>query len=234
MEPIHEWGAQPLGRRVDENLKDPNRIALLVKGQLLRRYPNTAVYAWKRLKNVPADASKLVKNAQGLPPSAAAIQTPVFTGTIAPDITFFGFDIDKEAIDDWCFVIEEHMTEPRFGFDVDEAPAAPAGGGGTAVIGKPRRAAMRVALEQYALGNAATPAFQAIKARGYNPYKALSWSHLGVAAGQFTTVAALTELPNAPFASFPTLTATPTAAEIAKALLQEPFRAYWEGPDLKT
>jgi hypothetical protein len=238
MEPIHEWGRQPLGQRVDENLKDPNRIALLVKGQLLRRYPNTAVYAWKRRKGVPADASKLVKNAQGLPPNAAAIQTPVFSGAIDPDITFFGFDIDREAIDDWCFVIEEHMTEPRFGFDVDEPPAPPVGGGGgvvgTATVGKQRRPAMRAALQQYALGNAATPEFLAIKARGYNPYKALSWSHLGVADGQFTTVAALSNVPNAPFASFPTLTATPTAAEIAKALLQEPFRAYWEGPDLKT
>ena len=74
----------------------------------------------------------------------------------------------------------------------------------------------------------------AIKARGFNPYKALSWSHVGVAAGAFTKVADLVGVPNAPFASFPTLTPTPTAAEIAKALLQEPFRAYWEGPDLKT
>lgn len=243
MDPIHEWGRQPLGRRVDEHLTDPDRIALLVKGQLLRRYPNTAVYAWKRLKNVPPEASKLLKNAEGLPPDAAAIQTPVFTGTIAPDITFFGFDIDKADIDDWCFVIEEQMTEPRFGFDVDEpvAPAAGGGGGGVNVdagfalaIGAQRRPTMVDALAQYALGNAASPAFQAIKARGYNPYKALSWSHVGVAAGQFTPVAALVNPPNLPFASFPTLTATPTASEVAKALLQQPFRAYWEGPDLKT
>ncbi|MDO9355432.1 MAG: hypothetical protein Q7T55_17155, partial [Solirubrobacteraceae bacterium] len=236
MEPIHEWGNQPLGKRVDENLKDPNRIALLVKGQLLRRYPNTAVYAWKRVKNVPPEASKLLKNAEGLPPNEAAIQTPVFTGTIAPDITFFGFDIDKEKIDDWCFVIEEHMTEPRFGFDVEEPPAPPAGGGGggNVKIGLQRRATMQVALQQYALGNAATPEFKAIKERGFNPYKALSWSHVGVAAGAFATVGALTAVPNKPFASFPTLSPTPTSAEIAKALLQEPFRAYWEGPDLKT
>jgi hypothetical protein len=232
MEPIHQWGQQPLGQRVDINLTDPNRIALLVKGQLLRRYPNTAVYAWKRLKNVPADASKLKKNAQGLPPAESDIQTPVFTGTIAPDITFFGFDIDREAIDDWCFVIEEQMTEPRFGFDVDEPAVPPAAG--TASIGPKRRGAMKWALEQYALGNAATPAFKAIKARGYNPYKALAWSHVGVAPGTFMTLNALVQLSNAPFPNFPKLTVNATAAEVARALLQEPFRAYWEGPDLKT
>ena len=34
--------------------------------------------------------------------------------------------------------------------------------------------------------------------------------------------------------SFPTLTATSTAAEIAKILLQQPFRAFFIGSDLKT
>ena len=224
MQPIHEWGFQPLGKRVDSNLKDPNRIALLVKGQLLRRYPNTAVYAWRRRKNVGPEESKLVK-----PPGNSDIQTPVFTGTIAPDITFFGFDIDREAIDDWCFVIEEHMTEPRFGFDVEEPPL---GTGDTP--GPKRRTTMKWALQEFAKGNAASAEFKEVKARGYNAYKALSWSHLGVSAGAFASVAAIAGVPNAPFASFPKLTTTPTAAEIAKALLQEPFRAYWEGPDLKT
>ena len=82
-------------------MKDPDRIALLVRGQLLRRYPNTAVYAWKK-RTTPAnpdptspDHTQLLKNANGNPPNAAAIQMPVFSGVIEPDITFFGFDIDK-------------------------------------------------------------------------------------------------------------------------------------------
>jgi len=230
MLPIHQWGVQPLGRRSDPNITDPDRIALLVKGQLLRRYPNSAVYAWKRRKNVPADQSKLVKNAQGLPPNPKTdIATPVFAGVIAPDITFFGFDIDKGDIGDWCFVIEEHMSEPRFGFDIeDPAPGA------LQPIGAVRRVALQSALIEYAAGNAASPQFLSLKAGGYNPYKALTWAHVGVAEGAFASVAALASVPNKPFASFPTLSATPTAAEIAKALIQQPFRAYWEGPDLAT
>lgn len=228
MLPIHRWLQQPLGKRSDPNITDPDRIALLVKGQLLRRYPNSAVYAWKRKKNVPADQSKLVKNPQGAPPNPKTdIQTPVFSGLLAPDITFFGFDIDKADIGDWCFVIEEQMGEPRFGFDIaDPAPgAAPA-------IGATRRPALLSALNSYAAGNAASPQFLAARTAGFNPYKALTWAHLGVAEGAFASVSAIASVPNKPFASFPTLTATPTSAEIAGALLQLPFRAYWEGPDL--
>jgi hypothetical protein len=120
MEPMHQWRKQPLGERTDENMVDPNRIALLVRGQLLRRYPNTAVYAWKKRTTPPQnedDITQLMKDANGHPLNADAIQTPVFSGFIPPDITFFGFEIDKGDVDDWCFVLEEQMTEPRFGFD---------------------------------------------------------------------------------------------------------------------
>ncbi len=234
VEPIHLWGAQPLGKRTDPNITDPDRVALLIKGRLLLRYPNTQVYAWKRRKNVPAEESKLLKNAAGLPPNPKTdIQTPVFAGFIRPDITFFGFDIDKDDIADWCFVVEEQMSEPRFGFDVPVPPPD----AGAPKIGARSRASLSWAREQFALGAAATPAFKALKERGFSPWKTLSWSHVKVEAGMHLSIvnlAALGTPGGAPFASFPGLTATPTAAEIAQALLQEPFRAYWEGPDLAT
>lgn len=228
MQPMHRWRSQPLGLRSDENMTDPNRIALLVRGQLLRRYPNTAVYAWKKRSSAPnpdpesPDHTMLLKDANGNPPNSDAIQSPVFAGMIEPDITFFGFDIDREDVADWCFVLEEQMTEPRFGFDVEvPAPGQPASA-------KAQRSALRSALLQMAVPN------NALLASGYNPYKALSWSHVGVGAGGFTSVQALIDPPNKPFASFPTLAANATAADIAKALLQQPFRAYYLGADLAT
>jgi hypothetical protein len=234
MEPIHLWGAQPLGQRSDPNITDPDRVALLIKGRLLLRYPNTAVYAWKRVRNVPAEQSKLKKNAAGLPPNPKTdIQTPVFAGFIRPDITFFGFDIDRADIGDWCFVVEEQMSEPRFGFDVPLPPD----GAGSAKIGPRPRASLAWAREEFARGAGASPAFKALQVQGLNAWKTLSWSHLSVDAGRHVSIgalAALSQPANQPFASFPGLTATPTAAEIAQALLQEPFRAYWEGPDLAT
>jgi hypothetical protein len=234
MEPMHQWRAQPLGKRTDENMPDPDRVALLVRGQLLRRYPNTAVYAWKK-RITPAnpdpqnpDHTQLMKNASGNPPGPDAIQVPVFSGFIAPDVTFFGFDIDKGNVDDWCFVLEEQMSEPRFGFDVDVTP--PGQPQGTKPLPRAALTSTLGQLRQIATGQAAPTAMLS----GYNAYKALSWTHVQVAAGEFTSIAKLINLPDKPFASFPTLAADATAADIAKALLQQPFRAYYLGSDLAT
>jgi len=227
MEPMHQWRKQPLGERTDENMLDPDRVALLVRGQLLLRYPNTAVYAWKK-RTTPQDPNPesvqhtmLLKDNNGNPPSKDDIQVPVFSGFIPPDVTFFGFDINKKEIKDWCFVLEEQMTEPRFGFDV---PATPQGQPqGTSPL---QRGALKSALALF------EPMNSPLRASGYNPYKALSWTHLQVAAGGFASVSSLITVPDKPFASFPTLAADATAADIAKALIQEPFRAYYLGNDL--
>ena len=74
----------------------------------------------------------------------------------------------------------------------------------------------------------------ALLASGYNAYKALSWSHVQVQAGMNFSIASIINPPDKPFASFPTLAADATAADIAKALLQQPFRAYYVGDDLAT
>jgi hypothetical protein len=224
MEPMHQWLPQPLGERTDENMADPNRIALLVRGQLLLRYPNTAVYAWQKRTTpaTPDDPTQLMKDTNGNPPDPDTIQPPIFSGFIPPDITFFGFDIDKDDVVEWCFVLEEQMSEPRFGFDVPVPPPGQPQGA------TPRqRSALKWALESMRNSNA-------LLARGYNPYKALSWTHVQVAAGDFVTVQSLINLANKPFASFPPLPPNPTAADIAKALIQEPFRAYYLGADLAT
>jgi len=224
MQPIHQWGAQPLGTRIDSIGGNPDRVALLIKGQLLRRYPNTAVYAWRRrTQPSPPLETQLDKKPDG---SAAdgAILTPRFSGFIDPDITFFGFDIPQADIPNWCFVLEEQMSEPRFGFDVgDPVPGQRAAG---PAFGPKPRQALSDQLDKLA---ALSPADYA-KQR-YNPWKALSWNHVGVNAGMYTSVQDLTQMA-APFASFPSLTDPTTAAQIAKALLQQPFRAYHIGDEL--
>lgn len=223
MQPMHLWGAQPLGNRFDPIGGDPDRVALLVRGQLLRRYPNTAVYAWKKTDG----KDTLLKNAQGLPPDDA-LKLPVFSGKIGEDITFFGFDIDARAIDPWCFVLEEQMHEPRFGFDVDEPTQ------GQPRTGPPQRKVSVNTLTQMAVfAKAGAPAAPALY-KDYNVYKALSWTHLGVPAGGFATVGSLKQLAQKPYAEFPGLSNTPSAAEVARALLQQPFRAFFLGSDLKT
>jgi hypothetical protein len=84
---------------------------LLLRGELLRRYPNSVIYA------APA-----VRTGQ-LSPKPEDERHPLFRGTLKPDVTFLGFNLQKEvAIADpgWFFVIQEQPTEPRFGLDAAE------------------------------------------------------------------------------------------------------------------
>jgi hypothetical protein len=91
------------------------QIVLLVRGRLLKRYPNTSIYAWR------SSGGKLVN-----PPTATDLRTPVFTGVLGSDIAFAGFDLtdtDLNTGDGWFFVLQQQPTEPRFGFD--EGTGAP-------------------------------------------------------------------------------------------------------------
>ena len=75
---------------------------MLLRSELLRRYPDAVVYATK----------------PDVPPAM-----PILTGSMEPDVRFFGFDIPAAEIGDWSIVIAEQPTAPRFGVEVDEVPA---------------------------------------------------------------------------------------------------------------
>jgi hypothetical protein len=106
--PIHEWQAQ---KALGGNSRSGagGQITLLVRGRLLRRYPNTVVLAWR------AKGNQLIK-----PAAPGDIRTPVFGGSLGNDIVFAGFDLtDAELLqgDGWFFVLAQQPSEPRFGFD---------------------------------------------------------------------------------------------------------------------
>jgi hypothetical protein len=107
IEPIHTWpGANRLG---SNSVGDPDgSVVLVVRGQLLRRYPNTVVSA------IAATADRRIDN-------TATPIAPVFAGFLEPDITFVGFDFDLDtaaAGHGTMFVLQEQPSEPRFGLDV--------------------------------------------------------------------------------------------------------------------
>ena len=82
--PIHEFRSNlRLGSNSGADLR--GSLVLLVRGQLLRRYPNAVVYAVPAL---PTGASTR------RPP---VVEDPVFWGRIAPDVTFVGFDLTRET-----------------------------------------------------------------------------------------------------------------------------------------
>ena len=118
IEPIHTWNPN---RGLGSNTRGADaggQLVLLVRGALLRRYPNTVVYAWRS-----TDRGQLVD-----PPAATDIRRPVFGGRFDPDFTFVGFDLTDDDLrgNGWLFVLQEQPTEPRFGMDdADGTPPAP-------------------------------------------------------------------------------------------------------------
>ncbi|MFN0086632.1 MAG: hypothetical protein ACKVX9_14680 [Blastocatellia bacterium] len=121
IKPIHAWRkAFALG----ENLVGPgveSKLVLLIRGELLRRYPNTIIYAAKAGRpDGPGTRRK----------PGAPEKYELFRGTLPPDITFIGFPLtEEEALGTpgpdgdpgWFFILQEHATEPRFGLDEAES-----------------------------------------------------------------------------------------------------------------
>ena len=113
---IHKWKDAP--HEVTPTVTQAERPVLLIKGELLMRYPGAVIYASK---------AKLDNNKPVLPPAQEEdIKLPVLRGTIAPDIALLGFDI---SLDELCgniekrdpgyfFIIQEQPSEPRFAIDV--------------------------------------------------------------------------------------------------------------------
>jgi hypothetical protein len=137
---IGAWGDRPLGTRSGTppgtpaalDAQNQERFVLLLRSELLRRYPNAAVYATR--KGPPLEE-----------------RMPIFSGALPPDVRFFGFDIPAATIADWSIVIQEQPTEPRFGVDVgtDRAGAthlAPNDANAAKVARRVRRMPVRVAM----------------------------------------------------------------------------------------
>jgi hypothetical protein len=121
--PITQWGNTHLG---DNTPNTSGKLVLLIRGELLRRYPNSVIYAVKAVDfRGTLDVSR----------KATDEKHPLFRGTMKPDVTFVGFDLsDDEALGKpphdpkgWFFVIQQQPTEPRFGLDVANfsTPQAP-------------------------------------------------------------------------------------------------------------
>lgn len=142
--PIHRWPrASALGDHDhrERGGEAENELVLVIRGELLKRYPNAVIYAhravWQRdddgniLKTKERRLEELSEAEQESPPPTK-LQTPLYEAKVEPDVYFFGFDLTaveargdtgEEPDDDpgWFFVIKERPGEPRFGLDVESA-----------------------------------------------------------------------------------------------------------------
>jgi hypothetical protein len=116
-------------------------LVLVIRGELLKKYPTAVVYAhraaWERTADGAIDKTRPRKLAPLTPAEAAnpprtLVKTPLYEAKVEPDIYFFGFDltaetarggkvIDGEEDPGWFFVLKERPGEPRFGLDLPQS-----------------------------------------------------------------------------------------------------------------
>ena len=137
--PIHTWDpSSALGRH---NNRGPagEQLVLVIRGELLKKYPTAVIYAhkadWRRRADGtpdPTQERKLVvlSPAEEADPPRDKVRIPLFDAKVEPDIYFFGFDLaEDDALggtglnpgDDpgWFFVLKERPGDPRFGLDIE-------------------------------------------------------------------------------------------------------------------
>nr|MDQ6949483.1 hypothetical protein [Actinomycetota bacterium] len=121
---LHRFTKTPLASHMIDGLNERDglnqRVVLMVRGELIRRYPDAMVFAM-----LAAD-----QDANGHPifkdPAAnrGKLLAPIqFHGHLSPDIALVGFDLTVNEIKTasavgtggWWFLIAEHPTAPRFG-----------------------------------------------------------------------------------------------------------------------
>jgi hypothetical protein len=134
---LHTWpstsllGAHkpPPGLRADVQPGE-KQVVLVIRGELLKRYPNTVIYAQKAVDD--GKGNKVLREIDLTPEQFnKELKFPLFRAEIEPDLRFFGFDLTipkaRGTVDSiefqndklgWFFVIQEVPGEPRFGMDI--------------------------------------------------------------------------------------------------------------------
>ncbi len=148
---IHRWSLlSELGghdNRQTPGEKPKEEVVLVIRGELLKKYPTAVIYAHKAKwqpksdtdptldKTKERDFADIPEGLEDTPPKDI-VKTPLYSAKVEPDIYFFGFDLtaeeakgtDTDPISNttagWFFVIKERPGEPRFGLDLGGPNAA--------------------------------------------------------------------------------------------------------------
>ena len=122
---IHEWPrATQVGDHAARSGTASDRFVLLIRGELLRRFPRATVLLvrshWTTTGPVPVRVPVAID---------ATARLPIFSGRLQPDVTFLGFDVPAAEVrgsdvpadnrPGWFVVVQEQPTEPRFGVSAE-------------------------------------------------------------------------------------------------------------------
>ena len=140
---LHQWAlTSGLGthNNRDPGGTEPAQAVLVIRGELLKKYPTAVIYAnradWEyepdgRTPDLtkPRTLVPLLPGEETAPPPSK-VRMPLYEAKADPDIYFFGFDLTvpeakggtghpPDTDPGWFFVIKERPGEPRFGLEID-------------------------------------------------------------------------------------------------------------------
>ena len=103
-------------------------MVVLVRGDLLRKYPNTEIYMhkskWLGANNTKPREPETTMN-------DSTVIYPLFSAFIEPDYQFLGFDLSPDEAPGmnnnagWYFVMKERAGDIHFGLDIDAGATNP-------------------------------------------------------------------------------------------------------------
>ena len=109
IEPIAGWLP---GSTISSNLPNAeSSTVILIRGDLVRRYPEVNVFIAPMASATRADYTKSVQ--------------PTFEGRLGTDVLFVGFPLDTDVVlgqtggPEYFVILEERVTAPRFGLDLE-------------------------------------------------------------------------------------------------------------------
>jgi hypothetical protein len=146
--PLHLWDKNSnLGdhNQRSQNLQNDQELVLVIRGELLKRYPNAVIYAhracWQRKSVTSADQSlapcgrsggidntverrfAILTPAEEDNPPRTKVLTPLYEAKVDPDIYFFGFDLTVEQARGGTG--ENPNDDPGWFFVIKERPGEP-------------------------------------------------------------------------------------------------------------
>jgi hypothetical protein len=124
--PMTEWS----GALGGQSPRAGSFLVLVVRGQLLEKYPNTVVYARRAAFQNDTSAPRVFADET----DPANVLYPAFQGELEPDVALFGFALDEQKArgnrpldPGWFFVLQERPGQIHFGLDdpLDPHPPLP-------------------------------------------------------------------------------------------------------------
>jgi len=132
IEPIDTWSGDSLLGTHNKRAAagDPEQLVLVVRGDLLKRYPNTLIFAQKAIPDPNGGEDPVIDLNLDETGFQKSVKFPLYRAEIVPDIKFFGFDLTADQARGtestpgfadslgWFFILQEIPGEPRFGMDI--------------------------------------------------------------------------------------------------------------------